>query len=102
MLPNDFIISLYITISLRLPSLKKGISENMASEVQLKNFISWKSYALFLRYSMFGISNHSINCKVCDAMTRLSTLERVRFIACLLYHKLLGHEPGSSKRHGYG
>ena len=62
-----------------LPPLKNVISENMVSDVQLKNFISWKSCALFLRYSMFGISNYSINCKVCDAMMSISTLERAHF-----------------------
>ena len=99
MLPNYYIVSLYITIFLRLPLLKNVISENMVSDVQLKNFISWKSYALLWRYSVFGIFNHSINYKVCDAMTSISTLERVRFTTCLLYHKSLGYETGSISRY---
>ena len=57
-----------------LPSLKNVISENIVFDVQLKNFfISWKSYASFSRYAMSCIANHSINCKVCDAMTSIST-----------------------------
>ena len=71
----------------------------MVFNVQLKNFISWKSYALFLRYSMFGISNDSINCKVCGAMTSISTLKRAGFITSLAYHKSLGHETGPTRKY---
>ena len=102
MLPNDFIISQYITFSLRLPPLKNVITENMISDVQLKNIISWKSCAPFLRYSMFCISNYSINCKVSDTMTSISTLERVHFVTCLLYHKSLGHKTGPTSRYSCG
>ena len=84
MLPNDYIISQYATISLRLPPLKNVISENIVSDVQLKNSISWKSYAHLLRYSVFCISNYSINCKVCNAMGSISTLEGTHFVTCLL------------------
>ena len=97
MLPNDFIIPQCITISLSLPSLKNVISEYIVPDVQLKNFsFSWKSYA------MFCISNHSINCKICDAMTSISTLERAYFVTYLLYHKSLGHETWPTSRYSYG
>ena len=100
-LPNDFIISQYITISLRLPPLKNVISENIVSDVQLKNFfISWESYASFSRYSMFCIINHPINCKVCDAVMSNSTLKRICNIS--LCHKLLGHQTGLTNRYSYG
>ena len=93
MLPNDFIMLWYITMSLKLPSPKNVISENIVSDVPLKNFfISWKSYPSFSRYSMFCISNHSAICNICDAMTSTSTLERIHFVTCLLYHKSSGHK----------
>ena len=48
---------------------------------------------------MFGISNDSINCKVCGAMTSISTLKRAGFITSLAYHKSLGHETGSTRKY---
>ena len=65
-------------------------------------FILWKSYVLFSRYSMFCISNNSINSKVSDAMTSTCTWERVHFVTYLLYHKSLGHEPWATSRYNYG
>ena len=51
---------------------------------------------------MFCISNDSINCKVCGAMTSISTLKRAGFITSLAYHKSLGHETGPTSRYSYG
>ena len=87
-------------ISPRLPPLKNLTLENIASIEEF--FISWKIYALFSRYSMFCISNHSINCKVSDAMTSICTWERVHFVTYLLYHKSLGHETWPTSRYSYG
>ena len=76
MLPNDFVI-LYQHL-LKVTSAKKNVtSENLVSDVHLKNFlISWKCYAPFSRYIIFCISDHFINRKVCDIMTSISTQEK--------------------------
>ena len=85
---------------LKVTSAKNLISENIASTEEC--FTSRKSYALFTRYSMFCISNHSINCKVSDAMATIYTWERVHFVTYLSYNKSLGHKTWPTSRYSYG
>ena len=52
----------WLTISTKVMSTKKWLTyENLVFEVAFHFFIFWENLVLYLRYSFFYISNHSIN-----------------------------------------
>ena len=74
---------------------KKLISENIVSEVPLKNFfISQEIYASFWRYSVFCIFSHFISSKIFDVMI-------MSILTYLLYYKSLDHETWSTNRYSH-
>ena len=91
---------------------KKGVYHHFLKVTSAKKFsyrkysLNWRfflfHYAQFSRYSMFCISNHSMNCKVSDAMASICTWDRVHFVTYLLYHESLGHDPWPTSRYSYG
>ena len=52
-------------------------SQSGSFEAQIKNFISWKSYGPFARYSNFCILNLPMIYQICDVLMSISTWDRV-------------------------